>query len=275
MKQIRGNKSEIPTAIGLIGFVVLLLLTSCENPFTGPGPQPNRITDDPYVAKLNVLGVLRPDSTAQYPMSFIAVEQTQPFVAPSDSDVVADADVWVTRRSTAGEETLLFTAAVWDSAFGRIDYRNPAFQPVPGERYTLTCRRDGFPELTSETVMPFVPEIYEASIQIEGDRFSFSIERDSLAALYDAYLLIDDELHHQRIRRPDEGDTEIVFPVEIHTISESVLIIYAYDLKLSEYLLFNINVKLNTYRSDYSTVENGYGCFGSLNLLVKTLTQGE
>ena len=42
--------------------------------------------------------------------------------------------------------------------------------------------------------------------------------------------------------------------------------IIAYDYHLSEYITYNVNIKPNTYRDDYSTVENGYGCFGSLNI---------
>lgn len=259
--------------LGFFCLLIIFLFSSCENHFTGPGPQPIRITDDPYVAKLNVLGVMRPDSTA-FPMSFVAVEMSQPFVAPGDSDVVADADVWITRRNESGDESFQFTAAVWDSSFGKIDYRNSDFVPIPGERYILRCSRDGFPDLTSETVMPFVPLIDESTIQVDEGQLSFSIRRDSLAALYDVYVLIGNEFFHERTRRPDLGDTKVIFHNAFFTGSESgTLIIYAYDLKLSEYLLFNINVKLNTFRSDYSTVENGFGCFGSLNILTKPLTR--
>ena len=54
--------------------------------------------------------------------------------------------------------------------------------------------------------------------------------------------------------------------------SGTQLIIYAYDQNLSEYFAAaNLSFKPNTYRPPFTNVQNGYGCFWSLNLLVKNL----
>ncbi len=85
----------------------------------------------------------------------------------------------------------------------------------------------------------------------------------SLTDLYDVYLIIGQKAYTDRIQRPEAGDIVVTI-----TSSESagLLIIYAYDLQLSEYITYNVSIKPNTYRSAYSTVDNGFGCFGSLNV---------
>ena len=62
-----------------------------------------------------------------------------------------------------------------------------------------------------------------------------------------------------------------ISPPEQSSESTGLLIIYAYDLQLSEYITYNVSIKPNTYRSDYSTVDNGFGCFGSLNVFSKMI----
>ena len=72
---------------------------------------------------------------------------------------------------------------------------------------------------------------------------------------------------------PIEIDNSVeLYGLENDSASEGKLIIYAYDIKLSEYITYNIIIKPQTYQSNYSTVNNGFGCFGSMNLLEKTLT---
>jgi hypothetical protein len=45
-----------------------------------------------------------------------------------------------------------------------------------------------------------------------------------------------------------------------------VLEIYAYDENMAVYSTsFNTSFNFNRYRPSISTVENGYGCFGSVN----------
>jgi len=56
-----------------------------------------------------------------------------------------------------------------------------------------------------------------------------------------------------------------------HTETKGFLAIYAYDLNLTKYFTASISIKPNTYQPAYSTVQNGYGSFGSLNILYKNI----
>jgi len=109
------------------------------------------------------------------------------------------------------------------------------------------------------------------AIQVNTNNILFSIMQDSLAALYDVYLIIGQKAYSNRIQRPETGDITITLEIEKSGESTGLLIIYAYDLQLSEYMTYNVSIKPNTYRSDYSTVENGFGCFGSLNIFSKMI----
>jgi hypothetical protein len=100
---------------------------------------------------------------------------------------------------------------------------------------------------------------------------SFTIVQDSLAALYDIYYFNGTNIYSQRIRPAGSGDIVIDMNVEPGLTGKDYIVIYAYDLKLSEYMTYNVGIKPNTYRSNYSTVENGYGCFGSITVLKKYL----
>ena len=74
-----------------------------------------------------------------------------------------------------------------------------------------------------------------------------------------------------RIQQPETGDLTVTIDIEQSSESAGLLIIYAYDLQLSEYITYNVIIKMNSYRSDYSTVDNGFGCFGSLNIFSKMI----
>jgi len=93
-----------------------------------------------------------------------------------------------------------------------------------------------------------------------------------LAALYDVYLIIGQKTCTDRIQRPEAGDIAVTIAIEQSGETAGLLIIYGYDLQLSEYITYNVIIKTNTYRSDYSTVDNGFGCFGSLNIFSKMIT---
>ena len=126
-----------------------------------------------------------------------------------------------------------------------------------------------------------------------------------MAALYDVYFIIGQNAYTDRIQRPETGDIAVTIEFqgvrsnnwdicdfftnkkittykakmsndfislpEQSSESTGLLIIYAYDLQLSEYMTYNVSIKPNTYRSDYSTVDNGFGCFGSLNVFSKMI----
>ena len=138
--------------------------------------------------------------------------------------------------------------------------------------YSISCFKQDFPELTSSTTVPLVPQIIEDSIHRKNNSLTFQIIRDPLVALYDIYLFTNSTSYTERIRRPESGNIFVEIDLVPNESAEGFLIIYAYDLQLSEYITYNVSIKPNTYRSDYSTVDNGFGCFGSLNILKRIIT---
>ena len=109
------------------------------------------------------------------------------------------------------------------------------------------------------------------AFKVNTNNISFSIIRDTLTALYDVYLIIGQQAYTDRIQRPETGDIAATIAIGQSSESTALLIIYAYDLQLSEYITYNVIIKTNTDRSDYSTVDNGFGCFGSLSIFSRMI----
>ena len=245
----------------------------CENPITGYGPQPSYFEEQEHIPMLNVFGVLRPGNTGDNPLSFIHLEKSFPYTVFPDTVVIKDAKVTIFRyEENKTVDSLNFSYTNFNSVFLTTEYRHPDFFPIAGLTYGISCNRDGFPELTSKTTVPFSPQIVNDSIQVSTGKLSFYIQRDPLVALYDIYLITEQNVFTQRVQMPEVGDTQVTMDFQQNGKTEALLMIYAYDLKLSEYITYNVTIKPNTYRSDYSTVENGYGCFGSLNVLEKIIS---
>ncbi len=259
-----------PIRLIIIGAIVLC--TACGNWITDPGPQPDYLDDSAYQPAMNVLGVLRPDSANGMPMSSVHIERSYPVGQFPDTVAVADAKVTVYELDgDAAVDSAAFTYTDLNSAFATFEYRHGTFSPKAGRMYGIACERDGFPRLTGTTTVPDVPRIAGDSIRTDSGRLSFSIVRDDRAALYDVYLIAGDAAQSVRIPRPETGDIPVAIPAEKNGVSEGLLLIVAYDLNLSEYITFNVSIKPNTYRSAYSTVQGGFGCFGSMNILKKRI----
>ena len=251
----------------------ILLIFGCDDWITGYGPQPDYIEEWRHRPMLNVFGVLRPDTLNGLPQSFVHLERACPITTYPDTLAVKDAEIVITRfEEGTPVDSVTFQYTDFDLAFPRVEYRHSDFYPLASTTYGIVCRKEGYPELASETTVPAVPALMESTVEYAQGRVSFTISRDSLAALYEIYFILDDQLIIHRVRRPESGDVKVVFEIEESQAREALVMIYAYDSKLSEYMTYNVNFKFNTFRSDYSTVENGYGCFGSLNLLIKTIS---
>ena len=247
-------------------------LVGCENIVTDFGPQPAYVDEHEHKPMLNVFGVLRPDAENGKVLSFVHLERSFPYAVGIDTILVTDAIVRVMEYE---EGTLARSIELgytdMDETFPTMEYRRPDFIPKSGQTYGISCVREGYPELTSSTTVPSAPEIVDDSVRIEPSRLSFSMLRDSRVGLYDIYLFTEQNVYIERIRRPEVGNIQVEMGLDAHLGAEGLLVIYAYDLQLSEYIAYNISIKPNTYRSDYSTVENGFGCFGSLNVLERPI----
>ena len=69
-----------------------------------------------------------------------------------------------------------------------------------------------------------------------------------------------------RFLRAKQGNVLVEFSLKGIPKGECILQIYAFDNNLSEYFTANLSSKPNIYQKEFSTVENGYGCFGALNV---------
>ena len=114
--------------------------------------------------------------------------------------------------------------------------------------------------------MPDPPEIIPTSLEISSGKIEFTVRRDEKAGLYEAVLVGPAGYQSGRFLPPESGDTVVSIQISGESGPPTALIIYAYDLNLAVYLTANISIKPNVYQSNFSTVENGYGCFGSLNV---------
>jgi hypothetical protein len=151
-------------------------------------------------------------------------------------------------------------------------YRSQNLQPCAGDTYYIRCTREGLPEVTATTTVPEVPVIENDSIIISGNSIRFKIESHPSAAMYDVVLLSGSYYNSARLLQSADGNTPVEMSFSGNFGPDSRILIYAYDTNLSDYLTSpNIFIKPNTYRPFFTTVDGGYGCFGSMNLLIKEL----
>ncbi|MCK5149091.1 hypothetical protein KAR48_20210 [bacterium] len=258
------------TVVHLIILVALVMLTGCEKLITGMGPQPSIIDKTEYEARLNVLGVLRPDTLQGLPATFVHVEKTVNW-DNTDSTEVWDVLVNVIEYDNGvAVDTFQMKYGNFGDVHADSYYRNRQFYAQGGRTYGLLCSKEGFPELKAITTIPVLPVIVQGSWELGNGALSFDIRRDESAVIYDLVFEAAGQRFEERVRRPETGDIHISLDLPARMNIDVVLTIYAYDEYLSEYLSYNVSIKPNTYIAQYSTVENGFGCFGSLNLLKRS-----
>lgn len=246
-----------------ICFLIIMNCTSL-NPVS-PGPQPHYLEDVKHEPKLNVFGILRPDSIEGLPLSYVHLEFSFATDNIPDSSIIAESQVKIIKMegATAVDSAVFVYTDL--RVFPTREYRHASFFPQEGT-YRLICRKEGFPVLSAETTVPSVPVILEATVQRQGNSLSFQIMRDEQVGLYKVVLQGSDWLITDRFLRPKSGNVPISLPLDGIPSGSCQLTIYAFDLNLSEYLTVNLSIKPNIYQKDFSTVQNGFGCLGATNI---------
>ena len=147
-------------------------------------------------------------------------------------------------------------------------YFNLEIAPVPGQEWNYTCIYDTF-EVTSQTIIPNMPVVSESTIEINDGSIKFSIDYDASAFMYDVYFIDEYSLITKRIVPEYGNDIEVQLDIEYNESSAvNLLYVIAYDQKYEQYITTsNIIFKPNAYRPRFTTVDGGYGCFGSLTSL--------
>lgn len=252
--------------------ICLLFLNSCSKDDLIDlviGSQPSFIENHQFTAGLNIFGIIRPDSIDGKPMNNIHIEKViQAVGSTEDSTTVVDykAAIYKTDNSRV-VDSLSFVFSYPNTTYTHLP---TDFKPLPGNCFQIVCKSPGLPTLTAETVIPNQPAIVNNSISTTENKVQFSIQADATAYLYDVYLFVGRTQYTLRILRAAAGNTPVTIDAKLSGDTSNRLVIYAYDKNLAAYFTApNLFIKPNTYRPPFSTVQNGYGCFGSSNLMTK------
>lgn len=250
---------------------LVLLAVACNDTldfYLGVYQQPEFV-ENTYEPGLNVFGIIRPDNMNNYNLSFVHLQRVLPAIGDTVTEFEVDTAYVTVNSEFRPDSLIVFEYTDMNSTFDEEQYRPPiGFTPQPGNRYTLYCDADTLPILTGSTIMPNKPSIIPEQPIIENGCINFTIEPDSLAFMYDIYLLTGGSSYFIE-RKKAETDQEMNVEIPMGDIADGEIHVYAYDENMAQYYLTsNISLNFNKYRTPYSTVDGGYGVFGSLNYVV-------
>jgi hypothetical protein len=243
-------------------FLFIVFILSCNNwDLTDPGPQPIILEDTEHQPKLNVLGILRPDSISGISQSFVHVEISYPINNSPDSTIVPDAEVKIIKlEGNSPVDSSKFIYSDFD-VFSNKEYRNQSFFPKHGA-YQLICNREGYPTIIAQTNMPRIPQVEEGSLELKKTSLTFNIIRDDQVGLYEVVLQGNTWLIKDRFLRSKQGNIKVDFSLKNIPRGNCIITIYAFDNNLSEYFTANLSSKPNIYQKEFRTVKNGYAVLG-------------
>ena len=239
--------------------VIVFLLSSCEKvleTYIGLPLQPTNINSE-YKPGLNIFGMLKAGNTMDTINHFFEVHFI-PYVFDTITDInIYDANIALNHNN----DTLLLT----DRGDGH--YYNYSITPTPGDKWNYSCVYDTF-NVTSSTIIPNMPTVDKNTISIGENNLSFKIKHDTSAYMYDIYY-IDEYSHAFKRIVPDNTNIEINLNIDYHESSSiNRLYVIAYDKNYEKYVsTSNTFFKPNAFRPRFTTVNGGYGCFGSLTSL--------
>jgi len=242
----------------LIGALTyLLVFNTCDLP-TDPGPMPKSIIETEFEPGLNIFGVLRADSVSG--SSFIHVETVMKTEEMYEgTGEIFDTTVTVQMGDSATGEVFTFTM-IEDTTY-RGYYFNDSFQPISGHRYSLEVQSEILPTLKAETLVPVRPEVVPNSLRISNTTLEFQISTTADTYQYNCYLFFGDECLEKQVANDGKPLLNIAFGL---SDMPTKLVIIGYDQNLAEYLNSLPSFIPQTFHEMVITVENGYGCFGSL-----------
>jgi len=250
--------------------VALFILYSCEEAgdyYLGMNQQPE-ITINTFEEGLNIFGLLRPDFRGDYNKSFVFVQQNWPVLKIDSVSIIRNVFVSAYRiENDVVVDTVYFPFMPSDSLFTDTLYRtSEAFHPEAGQRFRLICDHPDFPLASGETIIPSKPEIEDNSMNINEGILEFTILKDTLIKMMDIYLITESySMQAARYVPVDTADTQISISLPDIPLFLRVKI-FSYDNKLATYYAnSNTSLNFNKYRTTFSTLESGFGVFGSLN----------
>jgi len=246
----------------------LVIIFSCDLPHQ-PGPMPTEIVATDFEPGLNVFGVLRADGVRG--TSFININRaltTEEIYSDTIHNFSPEVDYVKVSSLSAGSE-YQFIRVEDTSDWG--NYQDTTLNVVAGETYDLEISAPGFPTLSGHTLIPNQPLLLANSLQVETDKISFEIDHHVSAYEYKLYLIFADTIL-DKVVKPDIGN---MIPID-WTFDEELgapmfLMLSALDENLTLFGNSPISFLPNTYHPDGSTVDGGYGCFGSVAITLINL----
>lgn len=237
----------------------LSLLSSCDLP-TDPGSLPKTLIETEYQPKLNVFGVLRADDVNG--SSFIHVQKTLSTEEMYEGGEIFDTTAVV--RISDLETGTDFRFEMIEDTTHRGYYYNAEFMPECGHRYTLEVRSDILPTLTAETVVPVQPEIAPQSLTVTGAELRFHLRVTTDTGQYICVLFSGEAYVEKQIVNENGGEVPVAFDLADMNAAPTRLVIIGLDHNLTEYRNSTPLFIPQTYHEMVISVENGFGCFGSL-----------
>jgi hypothetical protein len=252
--------------------LIILVFSSCEKTmeyYLGIPMQPKFLVNTGWNRAMNVFGIIRPDSV-NVPMSFVYLVQTTPTENDTFNDpTIRNATVYLYETNQAGITDSIqfyFYESGSENTWRFPRYIPKQLEPKGGYHYSLECRYPGLPTVTADTKMPYEPQIITSSLSVSNSEVRFDLTPDSLAYLYDIYLFSNNDSITKRYINLEHDTLKVDWQTGIQD-QWKVLVICAYDKNLAEYLSTATNsfLSFNAYRPPVTTLNGGFGCFGSMN----------
>ncbi|NQV41374.1 MAG: DUF4249 family protein [Candidatus Marinimicrobia bacterium] len=243
--------------------IILLVTSACDLPHQ-PGPMPTEIVETKFEPGLNIMGVLRADD--QPGTSFINInralttEEIYSDTIPNFSPQVDYAKV----SSAESAAEYQFRRSEDTSDWG--NYFDTTLTVEAGMIYDLEISAAGYPTLTAFTRVPNKPQLVANSLIVSSDAVSFQMQHHASAYEYKLYLFFAEAVL-EKVVHPTIGEIiDIAWGFGNDRGDPIYLQLIALDENLTRYGDSPISFIPNTYHPDGSTVEGGYGCFGSVSV---------
>ena len=245
--------------------IFILLMSACELPHQ-PGPMPTEIVKTEFEPGLNIMGVLRADDLPG--TSFININRaltTEEIYSDSIENFSPLIDYAKVSSIGSGAE-YQFVRGEDTSDWG--NYFDTTLSVEAGVAYDLEISAPGFPTLTGHTMVPQKPQLIANSLLIRSDEVSFQIQHHASAYEYTLYLFFAESVLEKGVNPTNGVIIDIDWGFNSARGTPLYLGLTALDENLTRYGNSPISFIPNTYHPDGSTVDGGYGCFGSVAVTI-------
>ncbi|MDA3891806.1 MAG: hypothetical protein PF517_09100 [Salinivirgaceae bacterium] len=255
----------------LLIILSIMMFAGCEKAleiYIGLPLQPTNINSE-YKPGLNVFGMLKSGDIYDDQNHFFEVHKII-HISDTSAITVENARIALQQR---GRENILHVYHIGDGI-----YSNSNIYVNPGQTWDYSCVNDTF-RVTSTTTLPYMPKISAGSLNKTENSISFSIDNDTSAYMYDIYYIIDTVMEKNVIKRlipEDQLNTKVCIDItDSPKMGFELLFVIAYDKNYEKYIsTSNRFFKPNAYRPRFTTVDGGYGCFGSCTSLMIDFNRG-